>query len=167
MIACIGTRELHEQDAISVRIFAERIDSIGKDTVINTGAAVGVDQFSALKHLKNGGVVQLFLPWKDYERDFVNTVRLDYPENVRVKVLNEEDKEAMLSVRKYHPNFSSLTRGAKLLHARNYLIVYEVEKVIAFPHWKAGKPGGGTMQGVRIAESLGIPVEIYGNGALF
>ena len=121
--------------------------------VLKTGAALGADQAFARGAADANGLVELCLPWASYEKEWVQT--LSWKSNVKLNILSDRDTEAYASVVKYHPAPDKLTRGAKALHARNFLILRDVSFVIAFT---AGKTTGGTWQGIRIAESLGIQV---------
>jgi len=123
---------------------------------IITGAAPGSDQLAAQCVLAAGGRVALILPWKGFERPWVQRIVGRHHNNVYVDILPEEiPAEALASVRTYHPAYGSLTQGGKRLHARNYLIVQHAELIVALPSDKPG--GGGTGQGIRIAEALGKP----------
>jgi hypothetical protein len=67
-------------------------------------------------------------------------------------------QEAYESVRKIHPAKGGSQMGF-LLHARNYLIVYKADRVIAFT---SAEDVGGTAQGIRLAKSLEIPLTVIG-----
>lgn len=133
------------------------------DWTLHTGAAEGIDQVFTRAALRAGGEVVLHIPWKKHEQEFRDGI----PENLRhlvdVRVLkskkSERDYVAFDSVVKHHPAPSRLSWGAACLHARNYRILvpkdeHPVELVVACP----SPHGGGTMQGVRVAQSLEIPV---------
>ncbi len=120
-----------------------------KGYTLHTGAAIGADQAFTEGAITGLGDVTLFLPWKSYEKEWINSLG-----KVKIKVLNDkEDKEAIQSVYEFHPNPRVLTRPVVFLHARNYLIVKDADLVICY------SPGhGGTEQGLRIARSMNKPI---------
>ena len=76
---------------------------------------------------------------------------------------------ALASVDQHHPAPDRLSWGARLVHARNYRILVPrdpVAFVVAAPSVHNGKPVGGTMQGIRIAKKLGIPVVLLNNKSI-
>ena len=117
-----------------------------------TGAAKGADQAFANGANRVRGAIELSLPWSTYENAWVESIN-----NKRILIYTEKAHIAAAnSVYRYHPYADKLKQGAFKLHARNYLIIEGCELVIC---WTTdGKDSGGTGQGIRIAESLGIPV---------
>lgn len=131
--------------------------------VLHTGAAEGVDQVFTRAALKAGGRVVLHIPWPKHEQEFRDGIPAKLQQFVEVRLLNSKknnrDTEAFDSVLKYHPAPDRLSWGARCLHARNYRILVPEDKspvdfVVAYP----SPHGGGTMQGVRIAYDLDLPV---------
>jgi len=122
---------------------------------LHTGAAQGADQAFAEGALKAQGKVSLFVPWPSYEYKWTEIARARGAERFTLQYWH---KEAFASVDQYHPNPSTLKDTVRKLHARNYLIISECKFVIAFPKPDPQGNLGGTGQGIRIAEGLGIPV---------
>ena len=110
--------------------------------VLRSGAADGAD---AAFERGAAGVAEIFLPWKGFNnhkscRFHIRTAALELAE-------------------KHHPKWAYLSQGARRLHARNcYQILGEyLNQPVKFVLcWHNGS--GGTLQAVRIAESLEIPV---------
>lgn len=148
--AGIGSRETpkHILDMMSDIATLLAIDG----HICNTGAALGADQAFANGANKVRGAIELALPWNGYEQSWINTLH-----NANITIFNSSIHiTAAESVKKFHPYASKLSYGAFKLHARNYLILEGCGFVIC---WTVdGKASGGTGQGIRIAESLGIHV---------
>lgn len=133
-----------------------------KGWTLHTGAAQGADQAYAVGALTAGGRVMLHLPWDTYERKWVAEARSRFPSKVRSQAVESSPHyhKAESSVFVFHPAAEHLSRSVILLHARNYNIIcpsgddQAVGFVVAFP----GPRGGGTIQGVRVADCLGVPV---------
>jgi len=146
-IACIGSRTINlDQEELFFQI--GRFIVSGGD-YISSGNALGSDQAFAKggNSIKPENVI-IYLPWKTYETYHLN------PKN---KICYEPKKEWFELTAPFHGGWNNLSQGVKRLMARNYGIVHRADKVIVFlNHKKQG--GGGTGQGVRIAESLKIPV---------
>jgi len=136
-----------------------------KGWILHTGAAEGADQSFAKGALIGGGELVLHLPWPSYEENWFSKIPSQYSRSISVDILEIDrrggvfDKEAYDSVFDLHPAPERLKRGAISLHARNYRILFPkgspepVQFVVAIPSPR----GGGTAQGLRIAESLKIP----------
>jgi hypothetical protein len=123
---------------------------------VRTGAAEGSDQEAAGIALAMGGVVELVLPWPEFESGWVHVMQRDYPGRVHIEVFDRRVHAAWLrSVDAYHPNPAALSRESIALHARNYGIVEPAEAVVALPPFDAQ---GGAAQGLRIGRALGRPV---------
>lgn len=169
-VAFIGTRNLNLLEPIARQMYEEAAIAAGeRNYIVRTGAAPGADQFAAELALSSGGTVELYLPWRGYEKDWVDRIMDEYADGDRVQVFTlpfdlSQDPPALSSL-SLHPNPANLGSGAQKLHARNYRIVVgerssenEVEpssSVIAVPQ---PPEKGGTGQGIRIARSLGIRV---------
>lgn len=143
LIAIIGTRNPDDEQINNCLNF---IDNLSEDDCIISGCAYGIDSFALAyahsKGLKTIGVV----PWESYNED----VQESCDSIIILDILVHLD--AILSVREFHPAFNKLSQGAFKLHARNYLIVKDADYVLAYP----GPTGGGTMQGIKVAQSFGI-----------
>ncbi len=134
---------------------------LGNDRYICcTGAAIGADQAFANGAHNTGGMVSLYLPWYSYESDWVNSIRGPL---TKVDTLKENDIDAITSVYEFHPAANNLSQGVLKLHARNYLIIINTDFVICWT--PNGKTTGGTGQGIKIAQSIGIPIYNLGDTA--
>lgn len=125
--------------------------------VCNTGAALGADQAFAEGALCGDGEVELFLPWKVYEKHWIDNLIGSYA----IRILRDSDKLAYMSVNEFHPSHEYLTAGVRKLHARNFLILQGVQFVICWT--KGGAEIGGTGQAIRIVETHGIKLYNLGN----
>lgn len=143
-IACIGTRQPLQHTELLERI-GTFLAAAGY--VISTGNAVGSDQaFARGANSVNPAQVELWLPWYSYERQAIvhgNQVHPG-PQQWAYKLAEE-----------HHPNWAACSRGATALHARNCHIVKGCTLCIALP---GATRLGGTGQGMRVAEALGIPI---------
>lgn len=152
-VAFIGTREPTDHQMSEILKRLQELDP--KQHAIISGCAYGVDCY-ALTHAHSMGFQTIgILPWATYNKD-VHSVC------THIKTIDEFNegphKAAYNSVFRYHPAPDNLSQGVLKLHARNYGIVAWAVKVIAAPSKKPG--GGGTGQGMRIAEGLNIPLEV-------
>lgn len=136
-----------------------------RDYVLHSGAAIGVDQLFSTTAINRGSRAILHLPWKKHADEYVASLSDQQRQHLEVRVLpskrNQRDHEAFASVDQYHPEPDELTWGARLLHARNYRILVPDQKVgfvVALPTRHNGQAVGGTMQGIRIARALNIPI---------
>lgn len=161
-IAIIGTRDLTNTHVDRLDKLIAIIGSYSpKDYIIATGAAKGIDQYGAELTRSKGFSVILYVPWSTYEEQWVSNMVMNGGNKIAKVIYNpHKDIEAYNSVITNHPNPSALSRGATALHARNYLIIKDCIKVIALPKFVNGKPSGGTAQGIRLCESMGINVQI-------
>jgi hypothetical protein len=157
LISFIGTRDL---DAVSDEVLAlyqQAVESaVHAGYTIVTGAAQGADQLAADTALMAGGHVMLKLPWATYERAWVTQIVTRYPDKVWIEVYYPFHHDSWTqSVYQYHPKPDSLRQGPFALHARNFGIMENATTVVAISNPnKIG--GGGTGQGLRIAEALRI-----------
>ncbi len=123
----------------------------------NTCAARGADQAFEEGCLAGFGQLQLFLPWGSYEKDWISTLQ----GKIDIHVLDQNDRQAMNSVQQFHPTPGALKQSVYKLHARNYNILLGSAFVVCWT--PNGMVTGGTGQGIRIANSLGIHVYNLGN----
>jgi len=159
-VAFIGTREL-DAVALTLRhLFISAATYAGAhDVLVATGAAEGADQAAATAALRAGGRIRLVLPWANYESAWVTLAQKTFRDRVEVVVYTPaQHKEWLESVLTHHPAANRLSRGALMLHARNYGIVAGAAAVIALPQSASPDHLGGTGQGIRVATHLGIPV---------
>jgi hypothetical protein len=148
--AIIGSRTPDKAQEEVAYHLAWAITVIGGHT-LRTGAAYGIDQ-KAMEGARPNHL-EVFLPWSSYNRSII-------PAGASVVVYTPSiHRDWTASVASYHPNISALTHAAIALHARNFGIIHGCHGVVALPREDGG---GGTAQGVRIANGLNIPV-IQGN----
>lgn len=150
-VAIIGSREPTARQIIAVREF---IATLNPDTqAVISGCAYGIDAIALEEGQKHGIETIGILPWPKYNLEIQQFCTI-------VKCIDEfkeqHRKEAYDSVGLFHPAVSRLSQGAMKLHARNYGIIRWAGRVVACPSSKPG--GGGTGQGIRLAEHLKIPL---------
>lgn len=151
-IGCIGSRTLSETQLSICHKLGRFIAEIGGK--VHSGNAPGADQaFAAGANSVDPELVHLHLPWPNFNQEAIvqgNIIHLPHPQS-----------HYEVTAAQYHPRWQYLRQGAKKLHTRNVsIIVHPTPKdlVLAWPSDKPG--GGGTGQGIRIAEGLGIDVEL-------
>lgn len=146
-IAAIGSRKITPEQYDLFYKIGRYLSSQGY--FISSGNANGTDQsFADGVNSSNPKNLLLYLPWATYNQDSIHC------EN---KILKEPKIQWFDLTAPFHPGWKNLSQGVKRLMARNYGIIYKADKVIALlNHNKSG--GGGTGQGVRIANHLKIPV---------
>ena len=154
-IAMIGSRDTSCVDPSILDLY-DRVACMAAwagYTVIS-GAAEGFDRVACTSTLAAGGKVKLVLPWRTYEREWYLKQIVLYPKKISIEVYDPNiNHDWTESVWTYHPQGTRLTQGAYALHARNFGIIKPASLVIAVPNpGKVG--GGGTGQGLRIAEAL-------------
>lgn len=153
LVAIIGTRTPTEAQEIQVIQLIEKIDPL-KQRVIS-GCAEGIDKL-ALQTAQNLGIETVgCLPWHTYNKEIQQYC--DWL--LALEDLDAEPRNAAyVSVMEHHPNAAKLRQGALKLHARNFLIIRWASGVIAAPGNAPG--GGGTGQGIRLAEAFKIPIHV-------
>jgi hypothetical protein len=143
-VACIGSRTLNfkEQDfCYKIGVF------LSQKYNIKSGNAVGADQsYAKGVNSINPKQMYLYLPYKSYNFNAIIQGN---------NVIYDPKKEWFDIAKKLHFNWQTLSRGIKSLHARNVGIVEDVKFVVAFPNKVYG---GGTVMGMRIAETNNIHV---------
>jgi DNA recombination-mediator protein A len=146
-VAIIGTRNPTPWQRDCAYHLAQQLSQ--KGIRIRTGAAYGVDEAAMYGSLIN--MLDVYLPWASYNAGII-------PVGCNITVYNKWEHTTWTeSVAKYHPAPERLG-GATNLHARNYGIIADpipVHMVIAFP---TTRDSGGTGQGIRIANGLGLMV---------
>lgn len=155
VIAIIGTREPTQKQKNAIIDILEDLDF--KTDRIISGCAYGVDAF-ALTHAHNGGFETIgILPWASYNLDVQKVCNAVHVIDEFTPEIIEAAKQSVLD---HHPAPQRLTQGAMKLHMRNYGIIRWADRVYALPSNKSG--GGGTGQGIRLAQALNIPVKLIG-----
>ncbi|MNY85769.1 hypothetical protein D3C78_19690 [compost metagenome] len=151
-IAIIGSTKAEDEACQMMEEISTTLLDCGID--VSTGGAFKIDH-AAMKGYRPGqkGKLYVYLPWSTYNKEII-------PVGAITRVYSPDtDGEWTASVLKYHPNPNALSRGVWALHARNYGIVADPEPVNAiFALPRTLTTLGGTGQGMRIGEGLGIPV---------
>ncbi|MNW28574.1 DNA recombination-mediator protein A [compost metagenome] len=148
-VAIIGSRLITASEYELLTGWAEELTSKGHE--VSTGAAPGADT-AAMDGASVGDVTKLhvFLPWKSFSAGSI-------PKGAVVTVYNSNLHPEWTESVRLHPKYYYLKKTVKPLHARNYGIVAHpkpVDAVIALP--RSLSDWGGTGQGMRVAEHLGI-----------
>ncbi len=104
---------------------------------------------------------EIYLPWKNFNQN-KSVLYLYHTLNTGNEANVETTTKAFELAAKYHPGWKALSRGAKLLHARNSFQVLGHDlktpsKVIICYTYK-GHGKGGTGQALRIAKDYKIPI---------
>lgn len=158
-IAGIGTRDLADAQIDIVEKLGEWIVRCGHE--LHSGNAQGSDQaFARGGNRVDPTKVHLHLPWLSYERQAIvlgNHVDILASLDWRIQ------SRYLDFAAQHHPAWERVSKGGRMLHARNGRIIYPdlllnrpVDLVIAWPSGKIG--GGGTGQGMRMAEAGRIPL---------
>lgn len=152
-VAIIGSREPTDEQRTEVIDQIRKLDRT-KQCIIS-GCAYGIDALALQVGFEEGFQTIGILPWASYNPDVQAFC-------THLKTIDEfkpvAREKAYASVAQFHPAPGKLSQGAMKLHARNYGIIAWAKQVIAAPSSKPG--GGGTGQGIRLAQALRIPVTI-------
>jgi hypothetical protein len=144
-VAVIGTRTPTTHQISLAKTVARELSK--KGLYIKTGGAEGIGKVAMDNTVP--GKLRVYLPWYSYNRNVIP------PHAIKCTFSATDNRDWLESVSKYHPNPAALRDGGVLLHARNYGVVKGTRLVVAFPQMGGG---GGTGQGIRIANGLGIQV---------
>jgi hypothetical protein len=100
-----------------------------------------------------GTDAEIYLPWPSFERNVGISART---------VKARPSDRAWEIAREHHPHWERLSKGARLLHARNSHEVLgadcESPSAMLVCWTPAGHGGGGTGQAIRVARAYGVPV---------
>lgn len=149
IVAMVGHRSIDAAAAESIQELAAVIAAKGH--WVRSGHAKGAD-YAAERGARKRCLI--WLPWRAYNSDL--------PILGRFRVLTNSHHNAYEEAKAHHPNWGSLTRGGKAMHARNYLIVMGQGNPADFLVGYArvddnGEWMGGSGQAYRIAKAHGIP----------
>lgn len=146
-IAIIGTRTPSKLDYEFVKLLCAHLATL--QHLVRTGGAVGIDAAAiAGVNMADHRYVWIYEPWPHFADGVASEL------NTRIRLR----PEWLETVGKYHPNPYALSPGGRKLMARNFGIIAwpnRVDLVIACPGGT-----GGTWQGIRIAQDLGVPVRL-------
>lgn len=137
--------------------------AVERNFVLRTGGAIGADAAFMMGALNSGGMIELYLPWNTYE-SWIPTYKckeskIKIPQSHQVIVSENPSIQAIMHAGEFHPNWPACTQGAQKLHARNSEIILGKDldsPVNCIVCWHTDS--GGTMQAIRIATKLGIPM---------
>lgn len=147
--AGIGSRETPKSLREDIMDLSSMLESLG--FWLRSGGAEGADLFFESGVVENA---QIWVPWQSFNEK-------QRFEKHTYKVIGASDREANLSVNKYHPNGMNLRDGARKLMARNYRQVIgkdEPNSEFIICWTEGGLVTGGTAQAIRIAQDFKIPV---------
>lgn len=147
----VGSRQTPRQ--ICDKIFTIAVSLGEKGYMLRSGGADGAD-----KAFENGADFgefekEIYLPWATFNSRKKNDARLNSPQD-----------EAFEIAAAHHPGWRYLSRGARLLHARNVHQVLGPDVTNPQPSlfiicWtKDGKGAGGTGQALRLASSYEVGI---------
>lgn len=132
----------------------ELLKTFPEETIVVSGCAYGIDAQALIESYKIGFKTIGCVPWEDYNKGIQAYCN-------EVVCLNNSMKDAFDSVHRYHPAPNKLSKIVFKLMARNYLILKDVKMVYAYPKLDNYGGYGGTGQGIRIAEGLGLDYDIF------
>lgn len=141
----IGSRETPER---ILNIMKSLALSLAEDGfILRSGGADGADSaFEAGCDMRNGKK-EIYLPWKGF--------------NNRDSQLHTVTSDALRMASLTHPYWDKLSKGGKLLHARNCYQVLgsdlNTKSAFVVGYTAGGKGKGGTGQAFRVARANGIP----------
>ncbi|MBD3261608.1 MAG: hypothetical protein GF334_08005 [Candidatus Altiarchaeales archaeon] len=150
-VACIGSRGLSNQELDLCRQMGRLLVRAGYE--LHSGNAPGADQaFAAGGNEVDPSLVFLHLPWPGFEKQAAL-------QGNQVDTYPFEDMRFYVDIAaENHPYWNRLKSGVRKLHTRNAAILVpgkrNVDVCLAWPSRKPG--GGGTGQGMRIAQKRGI-----------
>lgn len=151
-VACFGSRETPQSVLALMERLGKAITSLGG--YVSSGHAQGADLAFEMGGCQgNPRRVIVSLPWPTYNKN------IPIHDDAKVCVLTEQPfKDEFLSeAAKYHGAWDRCSQGAKLLHARNMLIVDGAFMGIGYLNHK--KPGGGgSGQAYRVLTETNRPV---------
>lgn len=137
----------------------EIADTLAKrNWILRSGHADGADLAFEKGCIEGEGKKEIYLPWNGYNGHVEN-----YEDYLTHSSLPAH-QEAMKMAQNFHPNWSALTLGGRLLQARNsYQMLGQhmslIEKSDMVICWtKNGKRSGGTGQALRLAVHYDIPI---------
>jgi hypothetical protein len=103
--------------------------------VISCGATPGAEQLAAEAALAAGGNVELFLPWANYEREWVQRIKRRFGAQVSETVFDPAlHADWLTAARTMVPNGGHLSTGSIALHARCYGMLARATSVIVMPY---------------------------------
>lgn len=152
--AGIGTRDITVGEALTISKISSLLSTL--NILLYSGNAPGSDQCFQKSSNKNNIV---FLPWEGFEKE-----SFDYTKESLQYFVMGNSQAGLNSISSFHPAPNSLSRGARMLMARNYHQIHghatypRVSFVICCADPDGAQVKGGTGQAVRIANKLSIPV---------
>lgn len=152
--AGIGSRETPKEVLEDMTALATQLEEL--NFILRTGGATGADTAFLDGIVTNPGIVELYLPWKDYNG-------YDSP-------FSKVDPEAVRMASQFHPNWQACKQSVRKLHGRNCNIILghdvldpkPVEFVLCYT--QGGLAKGGTGMAIALADAHLIPVFDFGIG---
>lgn len=159
--AFIGTRQPRMLPRTWYRLYTDAAEWVARSgAVVASCATPGAEQLAAQCALAAGGTVCLYLPWSDFEAEWVRRVQGEYPGLVTTRVYDPDvHADWTEAVLRTHPAGSYLARASQALYARSYGAVYEATDVVALPFIRSRNGAadkGQTEQGLQLARDLGL-----------
>jgi len=141
----IGARKTNQKVLNYMQNLAEILAQ--KDYILRSGGAYGSDTAFEIGCDRVNGKKEIYLPWKEFENN--KSSLYDLPNKY----------EASIIAKKHHPSWDILSNAVKSMHTRNtyQVLGQDLNTPSLFVIcWTDGT--GGTMQALRIAKTLNIPI---------
>lgn len=154
--AGIGARETPDPILKQMVILGK---SMSKDWILRSGGARGADSAFEIGCTLGGGEKEIILPWKGFNGNGSHLVLPEFG--------NIFDRATAIA-ELIHPAWHALRDSWRRLHTRNVIQIMgmnleePVDLVICWTH--KGKTIGGTATGIKLAQSLNIPILNMGLG---
>lgn len=134
--AFLGTRQPRLLPPAVVDLYRTAAISLTRQgSTVLCGATAGAEQLAAEAALTAGGLVELFLPWALYERDWVQRMKRLHRERVRETIFAPSTHPDWLeAARTTVPNGAHLSAGSIALHARSYGLLERADAVVMMPY---------------------------------
>lgn len=170
-VAVVGTRQPAGVPPERLQLFLEAVRAaVRQGQVLHAGAAVGAERLAVEAALACGGSVRLFLPWTQFEREWVNSVQRQAPDRVEIVVFDSnEHADWLAAARSFDPQARYYSAASAASYARQCGIIQGCELVIALPHvrvrWERvqeKQPSGWFGMRGRAA-NVAVPVEDRGS----
>jgi hypothetical protein len=145
----VGSRQTPGFICELIEVIARRLGEMG--WTVRSGGADGADSCFAQGAFNALTMPEIYLPWPAFNK--IGYARLERPQD-----------EAYSIAKQHHPAWDRLSRGARMLHARNVHQVLGPDVTNPDPSrflicWTPdAMGGGGTGQAIRIAKHYEVPV---------
>lgn len=162
-VAFIGTREPRRiaRDLIDLYVSAAR-QFAEEGCLLHTSGTPGAERLAAENALRVGGLIRVYLPWRNYEQAWVGDMSTRYPGCVETSVYQDAaHADWAAHVLASHPESKFLSPATTKLYARNYGLLIEADEIVALPYARpVGALGGpvdkgSTATSIEFAQRLG------------